>query len=110
AMLSVLAASDRLTSKTVSVTSQPFHNADRSLRILVAEDNAVNRQLVTALLTKRNHTVVTVINGLEAVAAATEGGFDLILMDVQMPELDGLQATAAIRKAELVTGARIPII
>ena len=82
----------------------------RSLRILVAEDNAVNRLLVTALLRKRGHTILTVVNGREAVAAVTEDVFDIVLMDVQMPEMDGLEATAAIRRLEAVTGAHVPII
>jgi CheY-like chemotaxis protein len=81
-----------------------------SLRILVAEDNAVNRLLVTSLLRKRGHTIVTAVNGREAVAAVTKVLFDIVLMDVQMPEMDGLEATTAIRKLEAVTGAHVPII
>jgi two-component system sensor histidine kinase/response regulator len=110
AMLSVLAERDRPHDKQVLVTRHTINEARRSLRVLVAEDNAVNRQLVTALLGKRGHTVVTVGNGLEAVAAVAEGGFDLVLMDVQMPELDGFEATKIIRKAEEATGAHILII
>jgi len=87
-----------------------INEARRSLRILVAEDNAVNRMLVTALLEKRGHTTVSVTNGRDAVAAIGESVFDLVLMDVQMPEMDGLKATAAIRKAEGMTGAHVPII
>jgi two-component system, sensor histidine kinase and response regulator len=82
----------------------------RSLRILVAEDNALHRLLVTAFLAKRGHTSVSVVNGRDAVAAVANGVFDLVLMDVQMPEMDGLQATAAIRKAEQVTGNHVPIV
>jgi CheY-like chemotaxis protein len=92
------------------VTRHTINEAHRSLRILVAEDNAVNRLLVTALLGKRGHTIFTVVNGREAVAAVTEDVFDIVLMDVQMPEMDGLEATAAIRKLESVTGAHVPII
>jgi two-component system, sensor histidine kinase and response regulator len=110
AMLAVLAERDRPHDKDVLVTRHTINEARRSLRVLVAEDNAVNRQLVAALLGKRGHTAVTVANGLEAVAAVAEGEFDLVLMDVQMPELDGLEATKIIRKAEEATGVHIPII
>ena len=110
AMLSVLAATDRPLAQPVVVTRHTINEARRSLRILVAEDNAVNRLLVTALLGKRGHTTRTVVNGREAIAAVTEEAFDIVLMDVQMPEMDGLQATAAIRKLESVTGAHVPII
>jgi signal transduction histidine kinase/CheY-like chemotaxis protein len=110
AMLSVLATNERPLDHPVVVTRHTISEAHRSLRILVAEDNAVNRQLVTALLGKRGHTIVTVVNGREAVAAVTENAFDIVLMDVQMPEMDGLEATAAIRKQEVTTGLHVPII
>jgi PAS domain S-box-containing protein len=110
AILAVLDEKDNLTGHKVLVTRHTVNEARRSLRVLLAEDNAVNRKLVTALLGKRGHTVVTVANGREAVAAAAKGECDLILMDVQMPEMDGLEATAAIRVAEKLTGTHIPII
>ncbi|HEY8831239.1 MAG TPA: response regulator [Gemmatimonadaceae bacterium] len=110
AMLTVLAAKDRPLDRPVLITRHSLNEARRSLRILLAEDNAVNRQLVIALLGKRGHTSVSVVNGREAVVAAANGGFDLILMDVQMPEMDGLQATAAIRQAEKLTGTHVPIV
>jgi len=110
AILSVLAANDRPRGHPVVVTRHSLNEAHRSLRILVAEDNAVNRLLVTSLLRKRGHTIVTAVNGREAVAAVTEDVFDIVLMDVQMPEMDGLEATAAIRKLEAVTGTHVPII
>jgi two-component system sensor histidine kinase/response regulator len=79
-------------------------------RVLLAEDNPINRRLVTALLEKRGHPVVTVDNGRSAVEAVAAQAFDVVLMDLQMPELDGLEATAAIRNAELGTGRHLPIV
>jgi signal transduction histidine kinase/DNA-binding response OmpR family regulator len=80
------------------------------LRILLAEDNPVNQHLAQRLLQKRGHQVVLVGNGREALAALEMRGFDLILMDVQMPEMDGFEATAAIREKERISGAHIPIV
>jgi PAS domain S-box-containing protein len=79
---------------------------DRSeiLRVLVTEDNLVNQRLIVRLLEKRGHRVVVAGNGKEALAALEKGTFDLILMDVQMPEMDGFEATAAIRKKEKSRG------
>ncbi|HKW65394.1 MAG TPA: response regulator [Candidatus Acidoferrum sp.] len=79
---------------------------DRSeiLRILVAEDNLVNQRLIVRLLEKRGHRVVVAGNGKEALAALEKDNFDLIFMDVQMPEIDGFEATAAIRKKEKSNG------
>jgi signal transduction histidine kinase/CheY-like chemotaxis protein len=110
AVLSILATNGRQRAHPAVVTRHSLNEAHQSLRILVAEDNAVNRKLVTALLGKRGHTVVSVVNGREAIAAVTESEFDIVLMDVQMPEMDGLEATAAIRKLEAVTGSHVPII
>jgi PAS domain S-box-containing protein len=81
-----------------------------SFRVLLAEDNPVNRELATTVLHKLGHSVVTVSNGREAVEAWQGGGIDLILMDVQMPAMDGLEATALIRQREQGTGQRIPIV
>jgi two-component system, sensor histidine kinase and response regulator len=80
------------------------------LRVLVAEDNPVNRRQVAGLLTPRGHEVVAVETGQQVVAAAQDGQFDLILMDVEMPGMDGLQAAVEIRHAEAGSGRRVPIV
>jgi signal transduction histidine kinase/CheY-like chemotaxis protein/DNA-binding LacI/PurR family transcriptional regulator len=82
----------------------------RKLRILLAEDDPVNQRVATALLTHRGHEVTHARNGHAAVEAYMFGSFDLVLMDVNMPEMDGLKATKSIRAAEKHTGAHVPII
>jgi CheY-like chemotaxis protein/HPt (histidine-containing phosphotransfer) domain-containing protein len=82
----------------------------RNLHILLAEDNEINQRLAVATLEKWGHTVVVANNGKEALDALEEQVFDLVLMDVQMPEMDGFEATVAIREGEEVTGRHIPII
>ena len=90
--------------------TQPPHAASRPLRILLAEDNAVNQMLAVRLLEKRGHTVIVAGDGKQAVAASENDRFDVMLMDVQMPHLNGFEATAAIRNREAVSGGHIPII
>jgi signal transduction histidine kinase/CheY-like chemotaxis protein len=80
------------------------------LEILVAEDNPVNQRVVAAMLEKHGHRVSLAANGREAVAAVSKSRFDVLLMDLQMPEMDGYEATAAIRRVENGSGLRLPII
>ncbi|HXG11868.1 MAG TPA: PAS domain S-box protein [Gemmataceae bacterium] len=84
--------------------------AARRLRVLLAEDNPINQKVAVHLLERRGHEVVVAGTGREALAALERGRFDVVLMDVQMPEMDGLQATAAIREREKQTGGHVPII
>jgi two-component system sensor histidine kinase/response regulator len=80
------------------------------LHLLVVEDNLVNRMVATRLIEKRNHTVSVASNGREALDMIEKQKFDCVLMDVQMPVLDGLEATAAIRNKECTSGGHLPII
>ena len=76
----------------------------------MAEDNVVNQKLAAALIARRGHDPVVVSNGQEAVSAWTNEPVDVIFMDVQMPEMDGFQATALIREAERSRGTHVPIV
>jgi len=84
--------------------------AARRLRLLLAEDNAVNQRVALRLLEKRGHEVVIVSTGRQALAAVRTQPFDAVLMDVQMPEMDGFEATAAIREHERTSGQHVTII
>ncbi|MGE0158088.1 MAG: response regulator [Gemmatimonadales bacterium] len=82
----------------------------RKVRVLLAEDNKVNQMLAVAILKKRGYDVSVADNGREAVDLVQRSEFDVVLMDVQMPEVDGFEATALIRAAEMETTRRLPII
>jgi len=85
--------------------AEPF----RPLHILLVEDGLINREVAVGLLEMRGHRVETAENGLEALAILERRAFDVVLMDLEMPEMDGLTATTAIRCREAITGGRVPI-
>ena len=99
---------------SVSVTETlpgPFiTRSSKSLRVLLAEDNRVNQKIAIRLLEKRGHHAVLATNGKEALEALARASFDLVLMDVHMPEMDGLEATIAVREKEKSTGLHQPVI
>jgi two-component system sensor histidine kinase/response regulator len=118
---SILTVLHRTSAKARTPSVQPQHSlpeTQRRLRILLAEDNAINQRLAITILEKRGHAVAVACNGKETLAVSEKETFDLILMDVQMPEMDGFEATKAIRGREALArqtpnsqaSFRVPII
>ena len=107
-------AADLIGATAVGSLAEAMADADRPpkrpLSILLAEDNAVNQKLAMRLLANRGHSVTVAGDGGEAVALAAGGSFDVILMDVHMPEMDGFEATRRIREAQRATGGHVPIL
>jgi CheY-like chemotaxis protein len=91
-------------------TAQSVPTGTKRLRVLLAEDNAVNQKVASRVLEKQGHHVTVAANGRQALAALDQATFDVVLMDVQMPEMDGFETTAAIRARERDTGSHLPII
>jgi CheY-like chemotaxis protein len=110
AILNVLGTKAEQAHPAPLVTRHSLREGHRSLRVLLAEDNAVNQVLASRLLEKQGHTVVVAGDGRKALEALEKQKFDLVVMDVSMPEMDGFEAAAAIRAKEGRTGSHIPII
>jgi two-component system, sensor histidine kinase and response regulator len=110
AILSALSAHTASPELEAKGTTPAEADGRQGMKVLLAEDNAVNRTLARRLLEKHGHTVVVAENGREALETLEREPVDLVLMDVQMPEMDGLEAMAAIREREKLTGAHVPII
>jgi CheY-like chemotaxis protein/HPt (histidine-containing phosphotransfer) domain-containing protein len=103
-------APERVARAALPASMLPANLADRRLHILLAEDNVVNQRLAASVLERRGHKVTIAANGREALAALERGTFNLVLMDVQLPEMGGLEAAAAIRERERGTPSHVPIV
>ena len=109
AIIGALGKASAFRSEAALITRHSLRES-RCLHILLAEDNVVNQRFAVRLLEKRGHRVTVAANGREALAAIEKQKCDIVLMDVQMPEMDGFEATAAIRENEKTNGTHIPIV
>jgi len=110
AITRVLGAGEPGSTPATLITRHSLREEKGKLHVLLAEDNAVNQKLAARLLEKHGHSVTVTSNGREALAALDRENFDVVLMDVQMPEMDGFEATAAIRVQERGSGKHLPVI
>ena len=110
AIVNVLSSKAWTLDNTSLTTRHSLREKRRGLQILLAEDNVVNQRLAVHLLESHDHHVTIANNGREALELIEKQPFDLVLADVQMPEMDGLQLTAAIREKEKNTATHLPII
>ncbi len=101
---------EKKSGKRAATPSRQLAAPRRILRVLVADDNAANRVLAARVLQKRGHDIVSVASGREVLSALKQQSFDVVLLDVQMPKMDGFATTAAIRESERHTGHHIPIV
>jgi two-component system, sensor histidine kinase and response regulator len=109
-LVRALGSSGSMVKLTAAITGDSVRKETTGRRILLAEDNVVNQTLAIRLLEKNGHRVTVAADGREALTAFEREEFDVVLMDVQMPEMDGLEATAAIRAKERNTSRHVPII
>jgi two-component system sensor histidine kinase/response regulator len=93
-----------------NISGQLLADPPGAKRILLAEDNLVNQRVAVRILENAGHVIVTANNGIEALAALAKEEFDLVLMDIQMPEMDGIEAVAAIRLKEKLSGDHLQIV
>src|SRR6266568_2576942 len=110
AVRSVFDVSARRQARSAPAPSAPARRIERELDILLVEDNPINRRLAQHVLEKQGHRILAVDNGAAALEMLERRHFDLVLMDVQMPRMDGIETTAAIRNREKTTGEHIPIV
>jgi CheY-like chemotaxis protein/HPt (histidine-containing phosphotransfer) domain-containing protein len=111
-LAAILFAAGQQENKTDAPKAAPVQSTPSTgrLRMLLAEDNFINQAVATRVLEKLGHTLTIANNGKEALVLLEQQSFDLALMDIQMPEMDGIEATQQIRKKEALTGAHLPII
>jgi len=110
AIAKVLNIPSGTTERKSLITRHSIRESKKRLRILLAEDNQVNQKLATKLLEKMGHSVLVAEDGKKALEAMEQGVFDLVMMDVQMPVMDGFDATRIIREKEKGTGTHLPIV